>query len=240
VGLDVYVGPLTRYHLGDWLTIVQQMGRRNGMTVRIMRDGPDVAAEPGEVTAAVGAWRTGLADGLNSALDWPEGPDLPYWTDKPDWDGFGAIVLAAAYEVEPDLRPWTSEELGWSQQQPDDPRRYSTAPAVLAAAQHPEPFITLLSGVEWWLPLPGGWVIEAPRPLGSPVRMAAVEQLVDELELLAGRLGLSDESRWQQTVQTGPPASGAPVEDVARFGLSVLLPLAYRAHEQRQPLLLDY
>lgn len=236
----MYVGSLTRYHLGDWLTIVQQMGAHNGMTVRIMRDTPQEPPAPGVVLDAVSAWRTSLAEGLECPVDWAERPDLPYWTDKPDWDGFGAVVLAAAYEVEPDLRPWTANEIGWSQQEPDDPRQWAAAPAVVAAATHPEPYVTLLSGVEWWLPLPGGWVIEAPRPLGAPVRMAAVEQLVAELELLAGRLGLTAEAHWQEVGRAGPPEAGAPVEDVARFGLSVLLPLAYQAHEARQPLLLDY
>jgi hypothetical protein len=39
VGLDLYVGPLTRYHLGDWLTVVQQAGRELGITVQVDRYG---------------------------------------------------------------------------------------------------------------------------------------------------------------------------------------------------------
>jgi hypothetical protein len=37
MGLDVYVGSLTRYYTGDWETIVQQAGREMGLEVRVER-----------------------------------------------------------------------------------------------------------------------------------------------------------------------------------------------------------
>ena len=37
MGLDVYVGPFSRYHTGEWETIVQQAARANGMTVQVVR-----------------------------------------------------------------------------------------------------------------------------------------------------------------------------------------------------------
>jgi len=40
MGLDVYVGPLSRYTLGDWLTIVQQVMQAQGRTVQIIRTSP--------------------------------------------------------------------------------------------------------------------------------------------------------------------------------------------------------
>lgn len=38
---------------------------------------------------------------IESDLDWDERADASYFTDKPDWDCFGALVLLAAYEEEP-------------------------------------------------------------------------------------------------------------------------------------------
>ena len=37
MGLDVYVGPLTRYYSFEWETILQQAGREQGMDVHIVR-----------------------------------------------------------------------------------------------------------------------------------------------------------------------------------------------------------
>jgi len=37
MGLDVYVGPLSRYYAGDWETIVQQAGRQQGVEVQVLR-----------------------------------------------------------------------------------------------------------------------------------------------------------------------------------------------------------
>ena len=182
MGLDIYVGSLTRYYTGDWLTAVQRFGQDSGIEVAVVRADPgpqDAVTDPAEVRAAVVDWQAGLAAGLGCAVDWPEGLELPYWSDKPAWDGYGAVVVAAAYEVEPDLRPGARRGFGWKRPKADDPSDWASAPAVVAAAKRPEPYVTLLSGVEW-------------------------------------------------------------VDKRARFGLSVLLPLARLAREHRQPLLLDY
>jgi hypothetical protein len=59
MGLDVYVGPLTRYTLGEWLTIVQQAGLDAGHQVQIVRAAPDpedVVTDPVEVRGAVTGW----------------------------------------------------------------------------------------------------------------------------------------------------------------------------------------
>jgi hypothetical protein len=37
MGLDVYVGPLSRYYTGQWETIIQQYARQTGMEVRVVR-----------------------------------------------------------------------------------------------------------------------------------------------------------------------------------------------------------
>jgi hypothetical protein len=37
MGLDVYVGSLTRYYTGGWETVVQQWGREHGVEVMVVR-----------------------------------------------------------------------------------------------------------------------------------------------------------------------------------------------------------
>jgi hypothetical protein len=237
MGLDLYVGPLTRYHLGDWLTVMQQVGEQMGYNVRVVRadeqQEEERVTDPDVVLDAVHEWQQWLGGALGNPVGWPESPTQQYWTDKPDWDGFGAVVLLAAYDERPDLRPFTEERA-------DDPRDFTNAPAYQAASEQPECYFSLLGGVEWWLPLTEDpVVIEASTPTGHQVRMASVDRLVGELRLLAERTNVfagQDPAVFRQN----PPERGAPVDDAARFGLAVMLDLAEKALEHHQPLLLDY
>lgn len=82
-------------------------------------------------------------------------------------------------------------------------------------------------------------VIEASRPTGQPTLMGSVDRLAAELHLLAERTGLLtgyDPAELRRGLFTDDPT----VEDLARFGLAVMLELAETAIEHRQPLLLDY
>ena len=89
MGLDVYVGSLTRYYLGDWETIVQRIAREQGFDVQIVRQN---ASQPGLIqrvidavtrrdrskaaSKAVARWREtlGKASGLGASFDWNESP----------------------------------------------------------------------------------------------------------------------------------------------------------------------
>ncbi|MGC4897295.1 hypothetical protein [Micromonospora sp. DT31] len=235
MGLDLYVGPLTRYHLNDWLTIMQQIGARDGLDVRIVRaqEDDDRETDPDVVYDAVRGWQQWLGEALGAPADWPEGTNRPYWTDKPDWDGFGAVLLFAAYDERPDLQPGP-----WDK--PDSPRAFADAPAFQAASAQPERYLSLLAGVEWWLPLATDpLVIEAPRPGGQPTRMASVGRLEAELRLLNERTGLLA-GYDPAELRRGPTTDHPTVGDMARFGLAVMLDLAETALTHRQPFLLDY
>ena len=151
MGLDVYVGSVTRYTLGDWLTIVQQTLTREGQTVQIVRTNPDpedVITDPAAVADAVDQWQTGLLGALGGAAPWPECADLPYWTDKPDWDGYGGLVLLAAYDERPDLAPASRRGLLRREVPRVAPRDWQMAPAFVAASGSPKHYPGLLSGVE--------------------------------------------------------------------------------------------
>src|SRR5687768_14062080 len=95
VGLDVYVGPLTRYYTGDWETIIEQLGREGAFAVEVVRpDGEDQGerlTDPAEVTELVLAWRTALSAAIGQELEWIEDPSAPVFTDKPAWDGYGSL-----------------------------------------------------------------------------------------------------------------------------------------------------
>lgn len=242
MGLDVYVGSLTRYTFGGWLTIVQQAGLASGMEVQIVRSEPDpddLVTDPDEIHDAVLEWRSRLGAGLGVPTDWVEEVDSPYWTDKPDWDGYGAVVLAASYDERPDLRP-SSSGLLRRRTHEEDPRRFQESPAYRAAAQSPARYPSLLSGAEWWLPVDADGVWEAPRLTGEPTRMASVHTLAAELATLTDRTDVLAGRRRDDVLALGSPEPGSPFDQVAAFGLAVFLGLAEQAVVAQQPLLLDY
>lgn len=56
---------------------------------------------PAEVQDIVENWRDQILAAIAVPeqapyTPWPEGNEKPYYTDKPDWDAFGAMLLVAA------------------------------------------------------------------------------------------------------------------------------------------------
>ena len=103
MGLDIYAGTLTRYYSHNWKTVVQQWAEQNGYTFnRITPNGEPVDNEeelsPSEVQAVVENWRDQVLTAISQPdqppyAPWPEDNEKPYYTDKPDWDAFGAMLL---------------------------------------------------------------------------------------------------------------------------------------------------
>lgn len=242
MGMDVYVGPLTRYALGAWLTVVQQAGMADGIQVQVDRPAPeqdDVLTDPLEVQDAVDRWQRGLNTALGGE-PWPDSAELPYWTDKPDWDGYGGLVLLAAYEERPKLAPGAKRG-PFTRGVSDDPRLFEESAAYQEASKSPTRYVTLLSGVKWWLPLDSrAGVFHGPRLTGEETVMATVDQLVTELRDLAQVLGLTDSGERERIRRAGPPPRRNDVTAYGRFGLAAFLKLAETAQRERQPLLLDY
>jgi hypothetical protein len=238
--MDVYVGPLTRYATGDWLTIAQQVGLANGVDVHVLRPETPEPVDPARAEADVASWQRELLEALGSGDPWPDSAELPYWTDKPDWDGYGGLLLLAAYTEHPDLAPAPKHGL-FRRGSADNAREFEKSEAYQAASKAPTRFRSLLHGTEWWLPVDsGGRAFRAPRPDGNPVKMAPVSALLRELRDLAEALGLTDTAEGAAIRQAGPPPDSDDVMACGRFGLSVFLPLAAKAYLDRQPLLLDY
>ena len=117
---------------------------------------------------------------------------------------------------------------------------YERSPVFRAASQQPQRYRSLLMGVEWWLPLSEGpAVFAAPRPTGQRTRMGRVDQLLTQLRMLADRTGVFAGADPRAVRRDGPPDEPQAAA-AGRFGLAVMLELTERAHQQRQPLLMDY
>lgn len=247
MGLDIYAGPVTRYVAGDWLTVVQQAGLAQGFSVRMFRGGveDDGDGAPDLDTAAevVEQWQRALLQALGLEDGWVDRAEADYETDKPDWDGYGAVVLLAAYEEQPDLVPGSATRRGLrrSTVKAVVPREFPDAPAFKAATKAPARFPTLIGGAEWCLPLAGGPDLFAgTAPGGNEVVMGRVDTLHRELvELNRATLQLSP-AQLAEAREEGPPEAGAPVEAVAPFGLAVLLAMAEYAVAHRVAWIMDY
>lgn len=74
MGMDVYVGSLTRYTSGEWLTVVQQTLQTSGHDVRVIRAEPDPseAMDPVAVSDAVRSWQA-CSQELSGGSRWSPG-----------------------------------------------------------------------------------------------------------------------------------------------------------------------
>lgn len=263
MGLDIYAGPVSRYVAGDWQTIIQQAGDASGIPVVSIRPGESIGdvlsralaegvqdgvrevrlSDVRPVTRPIAEWKADLIRSLGLNEDWQDAADGPFYTDKPGWDGYGAVLLLSAYDEKPSLapgarvkrlfRPLTVPAVA--------PGQFADAEAVKAAAQSPLRYPTLLRGAEWCLPLAGGPALfTAATPSGKQITMGHLACLVAELDVLNQRTLRLSPDDMEAARQAGPPESGLSVENTAPFGLSVLTATAEFAAMNKVAWIMDY
>lgn len=238
MALDVYVGSLTRYYAGDWENVAERAVRARGVQAGPRRRHPRGATararESGPIQSAVLSWREALAaslgDSLPAPLDWDETPDAAYFTGRPDWDGFGALVLWAAYAEHPALRrPITL------------PEEWDEDPALVQcnAAGFRSRYSHLVRNVELWLPSPFEFTFEGEDVDRRRIVVGSAATLVRQLTDLndatwkAADVEIAD---WEAE----PAPDEAPLEPRARHAYAVLAGLARQAAGHRLPMKLDF
>jgi hypothetical protein len=258
MGLDVYVGTLTRYFAGDWELATAKAAREMGIDLQVVRENEpeDAIMDPDEIRPAVLQWRDALSEALGLPLEWPEDDDAPYFTDKPDWSGFTSLLLLAAHEEHP--------EIPLPQTVPDDPPKHALLRAVssgkrglLRRRKEPEqpPRYASLYHAELWLPAETDAVWTVPFLNGEEMTMSSTRTLLADLHDLARRLDATpaDLEEWRRNGGVGEVVGTvemngqsfeqlAPgsVEELGRFALALLLELAEQAVDHRLPVKLDY
>ena len=259
MGLDIYAGTLTRYYSHNWKTVVQQWAEENGYAFnRITPDGEPADNEEelsaAEVQAAVENWRDQILNAISQPgqppyAPWPENNESPYYTDKPDWDAFGAMLLAAACHTYEEPVPPTVEK-DWN---------FGEHPLVARVAADQERVWSLFRGATWWLPLPDAFFFQAPLPTDDTAAIGTVGGLRKELEKLNQLAWQADEDTildWADT--EGYPADGTvgpdgqyskadisehtqyDTQSLAKFAFSMFWRAMRFAEEQQVPILLDY
>lgn len=225
MSLDVYVGPLTRYYGGDWENVAERGVRGSSGHRPAGRD---------RIRQTVLAWRDALQASLGSSLsaplDWDEAEAAPYFVGRPGWDGFGSLVLWAAYVEHPVLRTPATLPEEWD----NDPALVrSNAEGFRSRYSH------LVRNVELWLPIALDFTFEGESVdrrrvvMGSSATLA--RQLAD-LNAATWKAGMDEIATWNRRV----PDDNATLELRARHAFAVMVDLANKALEHRLPMKLDF
>jgi hypothetical protein len=221
VGLDVYVGSLTRYYVAGPADVVERIARHQDVPATDGLEAEEV------IRAAVMRWREGLTrwlgDRLAGPLDWDESGPAPGFTDKPGWDGYGGTLLLAAHDEHPELPPPAVVSADW----PDDPA-YQTASAPGAGSRYRQ-----LLTPELWLPCRFEFTVRTQDLTGEEVELGSSVALLEQLDLLAARHRLDGHP-------PEPSLDGHSLSAAAGNGLAVLRRLAERSVTYRVPMKLDF
>jgi len=233
MGLDIYVGSLTRYYTGDRETTVQKVGRELGIDVTVIRPNAsdDVTTDPEEVRSAVCGWMKILNDQLQFHgvhARWSEDNGSRYFTDKPDWDGYDALrVHAARDEFRLSRAP---NRLGRKGAQSDKSFRKSRK--LMGKSRYCQ-----ILQPSIWLPANTDMIFSGPDPAGNEVVFGSSVTLLKQLNEL-------NERTWSLSPRelAGPidsPEAAEPLDTLARFGFTIVHALATRSVEANLPMLLD-
>ena len=225
MSLDVYVGPLARYYGGDWENVAE---RGLGASSAQRPAGRD------RLRQTVLAWRETLHASLGASvpepLDWNEAETAPYFVGRPGWDGFGSLVLWAAYVEHPVLRAPAILPEEWD----NDPALVrSNVVGFRSRYSH------LVRNVELWLPVALDFTFEGESVdrrrvvMGSSAMLA--RQLAD-LNAATWKAGPDEIATWNRRV----PDDRATLELRARHAFAVVSDLAAKALEHRLPMKLDF
>lgn len=151
MGLDIYSGTLTRYYCRDWMNITQQLSEEHGQKF-VMLDGcgneirpVDDKDEIAQIRGAICQWIDNVAICMDQSMEsplWDEERELEYYTDKPDWEAYGALIMLCACHLLDFPLP-EDVYIGWNAF--DEP--------IVKKAMSQEIPCSLLSNVTIWLPI---------------------------------------------------------------------------------------
>jgi len=223
MALDVYVGSLTRYYAGDWESTADKKGKRtrpSGRTgaARAGAGRADRASgkDSERIRKAVLTWRDGikraLRQHLDEPLDWAETTEAPWFTGRPGWDGFGSLVLWAAYAEQPGLRRPAALPEEWD----DDPALVrSNADGFRSRYSH------LVRNVELWLPCAFGFTFEGEDVDGRRIIVGSSTTLGRQLGELNAATWKMDGRELAALAKNRP--NGSALETCARHALAVAI-----------------
>jgi len=251
MGLDIYVGSLTRYYNRNWKTATEQWAEENGIGYeRIEPESEEDLLPPEQVQDIMCHWRDSVLSVIASSAGqmepWTEDNEAPYWTEKPDWPAYGALLLYAAAKVYGESYPTTVPK-NWD---------YTQEALIQRAQADTQMSWSLFKGAEWWLPVEVPLLLKGETPVGSMIPISTAGALMLEL-LRINELGWKAD---EETVLSWMKTEGYPVDatveqgnmgtvtehtqystvSLARYAYSILWQAAKFSLQNKVPILLDY
>ncbi|MGH1456847.1 MAG: hypothetical protein ACRBDI_08710 [Alphaproteobacteria bacterium] len=225
MGLDVYVGALSRYYKQDWETISQTIAKEQEIDFVVLGAEP-VTDEVGELRKKIDEWRDGVKDYVKDAsggkeavaFKWDESDDASFFTDKPDWDGYGALLLWAAYSEHDDLSVTKILDDDWIN---DEAFLRSTADDFRSN-------YTALLNADMWVPEEFAFVLSVHDVFGHDTAIGSIVKLGQELLALNDKTWQADSEEITRWLRDGFSDVG-DLEHNAKFGFALFLDLANKA-----------
>ncbi len=229
--LDVYVGSFSRFYAREWENVAERYARESGIGKVI---GLTEAPEPAnweDVSEAVERWRealnSGLGDNLDVPLDWDESHDSPYFTDRPGYEGYGALMLWAAH-TEAGSTPPAELASEWYEDkifaEYCDPAKSNTYRAIISTGL--------------WLPGTFQFSFDFPYLTGDEVHITSNEALHDALVVLNRQTLKLEPAELEERLEEGID-EGASLREMAEFGLAMFTELCEKSVEHGLPILID-
>ncbi len=249
MGLDIYAGTLTRYYSRTWKTVAQQFAEANGIEFQTMyiEEQGDIPT-PESIQDDMQDFANQIAEALDDGQTaWQESLDIGYYTDKPDWQAFGALILHTAsiyYKVEAPKTIMSDEDI-FEQE------------LVARALNDEEVNMPLLNDCEWWLPFKGDDGFMCNLPDNREMHVSTIDVLVRMLDKINERSWQADEETilsWSKTegysgepiditdenLEIADKVETHSIDSLAKFAFSIFYQGAKFAKENNVPLLLDY
>lgn len=229
MGLEIYVGSLTRYFCGEWETALYQILRKKGYSSQQMKEESAKREKVcrDEIYPEVVEWKQKINDEMKShfanGADWNEDAMAPYFVDQLHFQSHSSLMLWAAYSEHPSLtRPKECVE----EFQNDE------AFCLCAEENSPTEFKHLLRGTVCWLPIDFEEPFKAVDICEEELVYGSSVQLLNELSLLNGKTWKADKATIERWRRLGLGQS-CSLEEAAKYGLSVFLPLVVKSIENK-------
>lgn len=232
MAFDVYVGGFSRYYALEWENVAQKWARETGSSYQMIGpDGPPQSADWEEVTAAVTHWQAslnqGLGDNLPAPFEWDESKNAPYFTDRPGYDGYGALLVWAAHAERGSTPPdsyngeWYSDEAYVECSEPKKGQKYR--PIICGTL---------------WLPGEFEFSFDFQDLTGEKVHICANTSLLDSLdELNQNTFQLTSDEL--SAALKGDSEEEPTLAELARFGLALFRDLADKSVQHHLPIVLS-
>ncbi len=228
--IELYVGTLTRYYSEQW----QNGNTRAGKLTPFTGDrSSHSVSDPVELQGIIAEWlekaSLKLKEHLKEPLSWREGMSPDFSVAEIGFQGYGGLIMLAAYTVTGHLpRPTTFQ------------RTWNKDPAIEILNKEPgNNAIWEIVNCSLWMPCSFQFGIGMKDPSGQPIRAGSVEVLWSALQQL-------NEANWKATPEDIQGwlkyelNGDVSFDTQARFGFAMFYEACHMAREKQLPIKLHY